>query len=265
MNRRKTIFTAVAATAFAVAGIGGAMAGVTPQASTPTTSSTTPAFGLQPFEFVGAAGDCGPGYPAGTDTVTARWDSTTGNPAPSILLEKTGLITNCAAAGVDIIDPAVENGPASGIDELNFDFKGYCGAGAPRFNIASGNKTAFLGCAGGTVGTAGAAGSGYTHVEFTQAQIDAALLAAGIAPGDNVDDLYIIFDEIGSTNIDNISVNGDVVGSPTFPITAEDCKNGGYKNPNFYVSFKNQGDCVSYVATKGKNPPSGPKNVQQHG
>ena len=38
--------------------------------------------------------------------------------------------------------------------------------------------------------------------------------------------------------------------------TTGDCKNGGwrtYTNP----TFKNQGDCVSYVATKGKNPPAG--------
>ena len=35
-------------------------------------SAATPAFGLQPFEYVGAAGDCGPGSPAAFDTVTAR-------------------------------------------------------------------------------------------------------------------------------------------------------------------------------------------------
>lgn len=32
------------------------------------------------------------------------------------------------------------------------------------------------------------------------------------------------------------------------------CKNGGWKT---YGIFKNQGDCVSYVATGGKNPPAG--------
>jgi hypothetical protein len=40
------------------------------------------------------------------------------------------------------------------------------------------------------------------------------------------------------------------------PSTAADCKHGGWKqygNP----SFKNQGDCVSYVATKGNNGPNG--------
>jgi hypothetical protein len=32
--------------------------------------------------------------------------------------------------------------------------------------------------------------------------------------------------------------------------------NGGWKN--FGTTFKNQGDCVSFVASGGKNPPSGP-------
>lgn len=36
------------------------------------------------------------------------------------------------------------------------------------------------------------------------------------------------------------------------PATADQCKNGGWKA---YGVFKNQGDCVSYVATGGKNPP----------
>lgn len=37
----------------------------------------------------------------------------------------------------------------------------------------------------------------------------------------------------------------------TYPVTKEDCKNGGYKS--FTIQkFKNQGDCVSYVASGGK-------------
>lgn len=38
----------------------------------------------------------------------------------------------------------------------------------------------------------------------------------------------------------------------TLPTSADQCKNGGWQA---YGIFKNQGDCVSYVATKGKNPP----------
>ena len=37
-----------------------------------------------------------------------------------------------------------------------------------------------------------------------------------------------------------------------FPTTKEQCKNGGWRD---FGVFKNQGDCVSFVATGGKNPP----------
>jgi hypothetical protein len=36
------------------------------------------------------------------------------------------------------------------------------------------------------------------------------------------------------------------------PDTAEDCKQGGWER---YGIFRNQGDCVSWVATHGKNEP----------
>jgi hypothetical protein len=46
------------------------------------------------------------------------------------------------------------------------------------------------------------------------------------------------------------------IGSLVVPIPAAGSKDGGWRD---FVepSFKNQGDCVSYVATGGKNPPAG--------
>jgi hypothetical protein len=41
---------------------------------------------------------------------------------------------------------------------------------------------------------------------------------------------------------------------PTRPTSKGQCKNGGWKA---YRVFKNQGDCVSFVATNGENQPSG--------
>jgi hypothetical protein len=38
------------------------------------------------------------------------------------------------------------------------------------------------------------------------------------------------------------------------PTSADQCKKGGWQT---YGLFKNQGDCVSFVATKGKNQPKG--------
>jgi hypothetical protein len=44
--------------------------------------------------------------------------------------------------------------------------------------------------------------------------------------------------------------------SSPLPTSKAQCMNGGWKN--FGTTFKNQGDCVSFVASGGKNPPSGP-------
>jgi hypothetical protein len=46
-----------------------------------------------------------------------------------------------------------------------------------------------------------------------------------------------------------------VVDAPPLPTSKEQCRLGGWRN---FPGFKNQGDCVSFVATTGKNPPAGP-------
>jgi hypothetical protein len=48
---------------------------------------------------------------------------------------------------------------------------------------------------------------------------------------------------------------GDIVvtDAPPLPTSKDQCKNGGWQS---YGIFKNQGDCVSFVATGGKNPPA---------
>jgi hypothetical protein len=42
------------------------------------------------------------------------------------------------------------------------------------------------------------------------------------------------------------------VPAPPVPTRTSDCKNGGWQA---FDVFKNQGDCVSYVATDGRNAP----------
>jgi hypothetical protein len=67
-----------------------------------------------------------------------------------------------------------------------------------------------------------------------------------------------------STNVDftpwltSNNLNGPCQGGST-ATTADQCKNGGwqYLKDDQGHSFKNQGDCVSYVATKGKNKGAG--------
>ena len=47
-----------------------------------------------------------------------------------------------------------------------------------------------------------------------------------------------------------------LVPTPPVPTTKAQCKNGGWRN---YSGFKNQGDCVSFIATGGKNGPANAK------
>jgi hypothetical protein len=48
------------------------------------------------------------------------------------------------------------------------------------------------------------------------------------------------------------SGNITVTDAPPLPTSQEQCKDGGWHT---YGVFENQGDCVSFVATGGKNPP----------
>ena len=92
-----------------------------------------------------------------------------------------------------------------------------CQGGSPRFDIVTTTGTFFLGCNNVTP-TINANGTAtYT---FTAATIAAA---------------------------------GNQVAFPTGTITAIDVLIENFTNP----AFKNQGDCVRFVATGGKNPPNG--------
>lgn len=44
-----------------------------------------------------------------------------------------------------------------------------------------------------------------------------------------------------------------IADAPSSPNSKSQCKNNGWR---IYPGFKNQGDCVSFVATGGKNPPA---------
>jgi hypothetical protein len=45
-----------------------------------------------------------------------------------------------------------------------------------------------------------------------------------------------------------------VVDVPPLPTSKEQCKSGGWRN---FPGFKNEGGCIKFVASKGKNPPAG--------
>jgi hypothetical protein len=63
------------------------------------------------------------------------------------------------------------------------------------------------------------------------------------------------FAEVDDESFFNASVDDVVVTSKhVLPTSKDQCKDEGWRS---FGVFKNQGDCVSFVATHGKNPPSG--------
>jgi hypothetical protein len=162
-------------------------------------------------------------------------------------LEKNCPTSTNAAAGADI----------TGLEGQTFTSASFtlastaqCQGGSPRFDVVTTTDLFFLGCNNVTP-TINADGTAtYT---FT-----AATLAAGgnqvPFPTGTIQAISILIDVEGTADVSDITVNG-VLQVPSGE--AKDvCKDGGWKtftNP----SFKNQGDCVSFFATGGKNPPSG--------
>jgi hypothetical protein len=63
-------------------------------------------------------------------------------------------------------------------------------------------------------------------------------------------DSDIVVDRSGVNDRGDIRVHD----APAHPTSKDQCKHGGWRD---FGVFKNQGDCVSYVATKGRNAPSG--------
>ncbi len=179
------------------------------------TKAETQPFSVEPWEFVGTAEQCGGA--AGTDTVTAAWVEDIGADNPVLKLEKLGDLSNCASAGADIVTPLVGQ-DISQLNELDFEIKDgtYCGAGSPRFNVSVGGTNYFLGCTYGA--TEAGSVTGWTHVTF-----DTTGTFGGVTlpVSGNIDSISLVMDEPGTTLLDNISVNGDIVGEPA-PVVDEE-------------------------------------------
>jgi hypothetical protein len=66
----------------------------------------------------------------------------------------------------------------------------------------------------------------------------------------------VIFSLVGLLGVQGAALAAVVVPPPpSLPTTTAECKHGGWKN--YGDVFKNQGDCVSFVVTDGRNEPSG--------
>jgi hypothetical protein len=135
-----------------------------------------------------------------------------------------------------------------------------CGGGSPRFNVTTNVQTYFLGCANVTpVVDPGTLAATYTITPAT-------LTTAGLpVPTGTITSVQVLVDEQGVADLTNITFNGVVqIPAPTSqggPGAKSACMKGGWKtftNP----TFKNQGQCVSYIASHGKKQHN--KNPQQN-
>ncbi|MBX4204571.1 MAG: hypothetical protein KW788_00075 [Candidatus Doudnabacteria bacterium] len=189
--------------------------------SLPATNAASAAT-LSPWVY-----DPGAACPGVSSTVSATGALTLSKPCPTP--------TN-ASAGAQIT--GLEGQSTTGLT-LSYDVAGYCGAGAPRFNVyLSDGSTVFLGCIYGNDGTG--------HVSFTAGNTYGGVL---FPTGATITGIDIVQDETGTTTLSNISVNGTPV-MVSAQTLKDQCKNGGWMTMTDASgnSFKNQGQCVSYFA-----------------
>ncbi|HXR49528.1 MAG TPA: hypothetical protein VN778_00670, partial [Verrucomicrobiae bacterium] len=125
-----------------------------------------------------------------------------------------------------------------------------------NWNISSGGlfwSTHTVVCSGGTLlGTPGGPAS-YTLAQVQSTCPDALVSQFGVNIGTNNPGYDV---EADLFNFNGTTYNFEPFATAT---TKDQCKEGGWQNvtDNNGNHFKNQGDCVSYVATNGKNPANG--------
>jgi hypothetical protein len=141
-----------------------------------------------------------------------------------LLLVKTGPTSNFAAATAELT-----NVKGITLTELGYDIRksggsgasplgSHCGAGAPRFDVVTSDGVVhFIGC-NSPPGVALRTSTGWIRLRWSAAELAAAF--PPIAPTDVVKRIVIVFDEgqdagpdnFGAAILDNIDVNGTLVG-----------------------------------------------------
>ena len=142
-----------------------------------------------------------------------------GNSNHALYLTKMGTTATNAASGATVNFTGV-------LDELGFDYRndGWCGAGAPRFNVYTTAGTYyFFGCTYGLHTPSLEDPVNWTRVRFTNAD---AFPADGVTPFPGfgtveVTGMDIVFDEgtdlalnPGFAYLDNLDIDGTLVGKP---------------------------------------------------
>jgi hypothetical protein len=168
--------------------------------------------------------------PGHTGTAATQWVKFLGLADPGeidtenwglVLSKNTATATNSAAFAQVQLTCCAGNINLTGLTELGFDIRngGHCGAGSPRFNVVtSDGVTHFLGCSAGTA--TGTPAPGWTRLRFDPNSSQA--FPSPVSPTALVRNIYIVADEgtdtgpdfSGVSIIDNIDLNGDLMGEP---------------------------------------------------
>jgi hypothetical protein len=185
----------------------------------------TAAAALVPWTFVGTGAVCSPTSTFSGGVLHLSKPCTTG--------------TN-ASAGATITGVSGQTFTSASFTLANAS---QCQGGSPRFNVVANGTTFFLGCNNVTP-TINADGSA-TYL-FTAATIAAAGGQVAVPTG-TITSVDVLIDVQGTADLSQITFNGQtqvpVAGSPT---SKAQCKHGGWRAFTT-PSFKNQGQCVSWV------------------
>jgi hypothetical protein len=191
-------------------------------------------------------------------------------------------------SGIDFTLPAGTTLNSLSDIEATFQMTaGDCGGGAPRFTAYSGNAPMvnlyfgpgpnYTGC-----GTAVQSTGNLTLLPVDSSPMNIPVSSGGlglsggafydnwahagsIAGSTPVTDIAVIVDadwfhpltnNPQTAELFSVTLNGHTYNFAP-PTSKNQCKNGGWANFTNPGPFKNQGDCVSFVATHGKNGPNG--------
>ena len=190
-----------------------------------------------------------------------------GNNSPTAAQVRS--VGNTGFGGIDFNIPAGLT--LSQIQSLSTDYQftaGSCGGGAPRFSINFGpNMNAFVyigpppnyaGCPQNVWANTGNLATPASFVDTTQlgGTFYDTFAAADLRFGsDVVTGIQLVTDAGWLFGTQTVLVDNVMINDATFTFESkESCKDGGWRQ--FTSSpgpFKNQGDCVSYFATGGRN------------
>jgi len=200
-----------------------------------------------PATFVGKAGDCGTGYPAGSRIVTSAWLGGMGlpdnggqnvgsepkdnpnkqDPHLGLLLSKNGTTADCSAAEAEIT--GVEGITVNAEFHLGFDYRngGHCGAGAPRFDVSYRQPDGTDGSSfvGGCSNDHQPTGAPQDPAQWTRVRFETSDQTESFPPipqGSRIKSISIAFDEgtdtanndtegVGLAVLDNIDINGRLI------------------------------------------------------